>query len=191
MSDSASAIELSDEQKKNICIVVANGCDRETAAKFARTTWAAIHAAMNADHKFAADVRFEEAVVELNHMVSVHKAAKKEANWRASVWWLEAMHPERYGPRGSGQVTSKQLKLYVEHIATTLVVEVHNDEDRERLLSKLHETATTLEQLLRDEFVPERSVTAASLLAERDDVPTLQQPPTMADETSIADEETA
>jgi hypothetical protein len=140
---------------------------------------------MNADHKFAADVRFEEAVVELNHMVSVHKAAKKEANWRASVWWLEAMHPERYGPRG--QVTSKQLKLYVEHIATTLVVEVHNDEDRERLLSKLHETATTLEQLLRDEFVPERSVTAASLLAASDDVPN-QPPPTTADEAPIADE---
>jgi hypothetical protein len=142
---------------------------------------------MNADHKFAEEVRFQEAVFELNHMRSLTKAAEKEANWRISVWWLETMHPERYGPRGSGQVTVKQLKLYVEHIATTLVVEVHNDEDRERLLSKLHETAATLEQLLRDEFVPERSVTAASLLAASDDVPN-QPPPTTADEAPIADE---
>lgn len=186
MSDSASGFGLSDEQKKDICAIVANGCDRETAAKYARTTWAAIHAAMNEDRKFAEEVRLREALVELNHMRSLHKAAEKEANWRISVWWLETMHPERYGPRGSGQVTAKQLKLYVEHIATTLVVEVHNDDDRNRLLSKLHETAATLEQLLRDEFVPVRRVTATSLLAESDVAPDPQSP-TSDVETSLCD----
>ena len=170
MTNEFPPIPLNDEQKKDICMVVGVGCDRETAAKYARTTWAALHEAMNLDREFAAEVRYREAVVELQHMYQIREASKKEANWRTSVWWLEALAPERYGPRGTGMVNTRQLKIFLEHVSTTLVVEVHNDEDRERLLDALKHAAEKVDQFLRDDSLPERSITVANLLAETDEV---------------------
>jgi hypothetical protein len=183
MTSEIPPIQLTDEQKKDICMVVGVGCDRETAAKYARTTWVALHEAMNLDREFATEVRYKEAVVELQHMYQLREASKKEANWRASVWWLEALAPERYGPRGTGLVNTRQLKIFLEHVSTTLVVEVHNDEDRERLLAALKHAAEKVDQLLRDESLPERSVTAANLLAQKDDV-VIEPLPISADDSA-------
>jgi hypothetical protein len=85
-------------------------------------------------------------------------------------------------------VNTKQLKMYLEHVATTLVVEIHNDEDRERLLAKLRYTAVTLELFLRDESVPERPATAASLLPESD-AGSNDEPPTAAGVTTTSTDE--
>jgi len=43
--------------------------------------------------------------------------------------------------------------MFIEHIATTLVSEVCNEEDRDRLLQRLHSTAQSLEAFLRDEWI--------------------------------------
>jgi hypothetical protein len=143
---------LTDQQKNEICSVISVGCDRDTAAKYARTTWADLHAAMHADPSFAVRVRYEEAVTEIKHMTQIRIASKKEANWRISVWWLERLAPDRYGPRGSGEVNARQLKKFVEHVGATLINDVHHDEDRDRLLARLQSTADTLELFLRDDF---------------------------------------
>jgi hypothetical protein len=188
MSIESQSNSLTDQQKEDVGMVVASGCDRETAAKYARTTWAAIHATMSEDRTFAARVRHLEARAELRHMLQIQKASEKEANWRTSVWWLEALAPERYGPRGTGIVNTKQLKLYLEHVATTLVVEIHNNEDRERLLAKLQHTAVMLDLFLRDESVPERPSTAAILLSENV-TGSNDEPPTAAGVTTTAAEE--
>jgi hypothetical protein len=183
---------LTDEQKRDVCGVVAAGCDRETAAKYARTTCTAVRAAIDADPEFAAEVRFMEANIELHHMRNVRKAGENVTNWRTSAWWLERLAPERYGPRGTGLVNTKQLKLYIDHISATLVVDVHNDEDRKRLLAKLKHTAKTLELLLRDESTPEQSIipSASALLAEADTAAPAE-PPIADSATSTNEEESA
>jgi hypothetical protein len=150
--------QLTDQQKNDICGVIGIGCDRDTAAKYAHTTWADLHAAMHSDPDFAARVRHEEAVIEIKHMTQIRIASKKEANWRISVWWLERLAPDQYGPRGSGDVSARQLKKFIEHVGATLVNDVHNDDDRKRLLTRLQSTADTLELFLRDDFQPDESL---------------------------------
>ena len=146
---------LTDEQKREICKTLASGCDRETAAKYARTTWAEMHAAMHADGRFGADVRRAEAGVELRHMLRLEEASKKESNWRISAWWLERLAPDRYGPRGAGTVNPRELRKFIEQLGTVLYDEVHNQDDRDRLVKRLEWTSQTLELFLRDDLPPE------------------------------------
>jgi hypothetical protein len=181
---------LTEIQKQDVCTVVGAGCDRETAAKYARTSSTTIRAAMEADAEFAAEVRYKEAAVELHHMLNIYHAGKTVANWRTSAWWLERLAPERYGPRGAGTVTTRQLKTYIEHISATLIVDVPDDEVRKQLLDKLKHTAKTLELLFRDESISDPSVvpTASSLLSEVDAID--PQDPS-DDSTMSTDEEEA
>jgi hypothetical protein len=150
---------LSRQQQDDICTALHVGCDRESAAKFARTTWAEVHAAMQADATFAARLRYEESLVELLHMTQLRKASEKEANWRISVWWLERLYPERYGPRGAGSIGPRELRKFMEQLGTVLIDEVHDVEDRERLVRRLEWMADTLELFLRDDVPPEESAT--------------------------------
>lgn len=143
---------LTTEQRNHINTALRVGGDRETAAKFAHTTWAKVHAAMQADPAFAAEVRNIEACVEVSHLQQLRKASETPANWRISAWWLERLHPERYGPRGAGTFNARELKKFVEQIAAVLVEEVQHKEDRERLVRRLERMTESLELFLRDDF---------------------------------------
>jgi len=143
---------LTTEQRNHICHALRVGSDRETAAKFAHTTWAAVHAAMQADAAFAADIRNVEACVEVWYLQQLREASQKETNWRIATWWLERLHPERYGARSVGTISSRELKKFINHMAAVLVDEVQRKEDRERLVRRLEWMAHTLELFLRDEF---------------------------------------
>ena len=68
---------------------------------------------MRQDRAFAAQLRRTEAGAELAHMGTVKEAAKEAKNWRASVWWLERHAPDRFGPRGAGTVTVRQLDEFL------------------------------------------------------------------------------
>src|SRR5262245_11314622 len=104
---------LSEEEKSKICGVLSAGCDRETAANYVGCRAADISRAMLRDRPFAAQVRRTEAGCELTHMRTVQDAAKDPKNWRASVWWMERRAPERFGPRGPGSVTLRQLDEFL------------------------------------------------------------------------------
>jgi hypothetical protein len=145
--------ELTDEQKRHVSAVLNAGCDREGAAKYAGCSWAELHHAMALDAKFAREVRKTEATTELRHMKNVWEAAGKHDQWRASIWWLERLAPERYGPRATGLVTLRQLRFFIAQIGTILTEEVRRPDDRRRLLGRLDRMAHSLERLLRDEFV--------------------------------------
>jgi hypothetical protein len=62
------------------------------------------------------------------------------------------LHPERYGARTAGTISSRELKKFINHMAAVLVGEVQHKEDRERLMRRLEWMAHTLELFLRDEF---------------------------------------
>lgn len=148
---------LTSRQQNEIRGAILLGCDRETAAKYAQTTWAELHIAMQADPGFAAQLRHDEAAVEIQHMKQLRLASEKEANWRISIWWLERLYPDRYGPRGAGEINPRQLKKFIEHLAAVLFDEVRNDEDRERLIKCFEVMANTLELFLRDDLPPDES----------------------------------
>jgi hypothetical protein len=102
------------------------------------------------DAEFAAAVCRSEAGAELNHMRNIQQAAKDEKNWRASVWWLERRSPERYGPRGAGVVTARQIKAFVEILADVLREDVRDAEERQQILARLNTLAGSVDQMLRD-----------------------------------------
>lgn len=160
---------LTRQQQDDVCNALHVGCDRETAAKYSRTTWAEVHAAMQADVAFAARLRYEESLIELRHMTQLRTASEKEANWRISVWWLERLYPDRYGPRSAGSISTRELRKFMEQLGAVLVDEVRDDEDRERLLRRLEWMAHMLELFLRDDVTLEEQAATETNDAESAD----------------------
>ena len=142
--------ELTDEHKGQIYGILSVGCDRQTAANFVGCSLAEIRRAMQQDATFAAGVCRAEAGAELNHMRNVQQAAKDEKHWRASVWWLERRSPERFGPRGPGVVTARQLRAFVEILADVLREDVRDADERQQILARLNTLASSVDQMLRD-----------------------------------------
>ncbi|MEX2309653.1 MAG: hypothetical protein WD738_18925 [Pirellulales bacterium] len=142
---------LSDEQKGQVMGILSVGCDRQTAANFIGCSLAAIRRAMLQDATFAAGVCRAEAGAELNHMRNVQQAANEAKNWRASVWWLERRAPERYGSRGAGVATARQLKAFINILADALRQDVHNADDWQRIIARLQSLADDVDKMIRDD----------------------------------------
>jgi predicted ATP-dependent protease len=151
-------VELTAEQKGQIYGILSVGCDRETAANFIGRSLADIVRAMRQDADFSASVRRTEAAAELNHMRTVQNAAKDEKNWRAAVWWLERRSPERFGSRGAGTVTTRHLKAFLSFIGDCLNTDIHDATDRERVLARLKQHQSIVDDLADEMLV----VTTAS-----------------------------
>lgn len=140
---------LSETQKDQICSILGVGCDRETAAHVADASTADIHQEMERDPSFAIRVRRTEAVSEWNNMRTVREAAKDVKNWRAAVWWLEMHAPDRFKPRGAGEVTVGQLNEFVGTLTTILADEVRSETDRRRVIQRVLESIRELEETVR------------------------------------------
>ena len=94
-------MELTQQQQRDVCLILSTGCDRLAAAKYVGCSPADLRRAMRNVPQFAADVRRNEAAIEMTHMRNVRNAARDDKHWRASVWWLERRAPERYGRRAT------------------------------------------------------------------------------------------
>jgi hypothetical protein len=157
MADKPTSSHLTDVQKQQICAILSAGCDRLAAAKYVGCSWDEIRGAMLEDRRFADDVRRAEAGAELTHMRNVQNAARDDKHWRASVWWLERRAPDRYGRREAGALSARQLEKIVDLLVAVVSEEVHDAQDRERLLNRLRQVTDSLQQMLGDDGMPERS----------------------------------
>jgi hypothetical protein len=151
MTSDVKSKPLTVEQKSAICVVIELGCDRETAANRVGCTLADIRRAIKEDAKFSTELRWSEASAEMKHMRVVYEATKDVKNWRASVWWLERHAPERFGPRGAGAITIRQMKAYTALVAETVCDSTMPAEVRQQVLSKLSVLSNWATQFVRDE----------------------------------------
>ena len=151
MTRESQPLQLSDEQKNNICLYLSAGCDREAAAKLAHCTQWDLHWAMMCDASFAEKVRRAEGASELAHVRNVQNAAQDVKNWRASVWWLERRSPERFGRRDAGTVTTRQLKAFVAQLVAIVTEELHDANDRQRIVDRFDNLIETLDRLIFDD----------------------------------------
>ena len=92
-----------------------------------------------------------EAGAELSHLRVVQEAAKDVKNWRASTWWLERRAPDRYGPRGAGVVTARQLKAYIAILANVIRGGDQGEMDAAQVITRLKSFSESVDQLLRNE----------------------------------------
>jgi len=177
--ENASGPSVTETQKKEVCAILSVGCDRQAAAKYVGCSWREIRAAMLADRRFASDVHRAEAGAELTHMQNVRNAARDDKHWRASVWWLERRAPERYGRREAGAVTPRQLERLVELLAEVVSEEVHELQDRRRLLERLKQITGSLDPMFCE----------GKVSASRPDGQALNAGTTSFDEDSNSDED--
>ncbi len=132
---------LTDDQKREFCLIVLIGCDRETACNYLGWSRSQLQNALKQDPQFAKRLARAEATPEFIHMRNLHNAAKDEKHWRVSVWWLERCAPERYARRNPDAVSAAQLRQIIKQIADAITGEVASPDDRQRLLTRLSKIA--------------------------------------------------
>lgn len=137
---------FTDEQKRECCLMVSIGCDRETACNYLGKTAEELRLEMRSDAEFRRQLLRAEATPEFNHMRNLYQAAKDAKHWRASVWWLERRAPERYARRLPDSLTTDELSRFVEELAEAILGEVNNDRDRRRLLARLIELTDNVQE---------------------------------------------
>jgi hypothetical protein len=142
---------LTDEQRGTILGILSVGCDRQAAADYVGCSLSEFRRAMKQDAEFLKQVCHAEASVELKHMSVVWEAIKDAKNWKTSVWWLERRHPERYGGRTAGVVTSRQLKAFVAMLYDVLEEEIQETAARQRLGHRLDSLVRAVDELMCDE----------------------------------------
>jgi len=141
--------ELDPIQKQQICSIVQLGCTQATAAKHVGCGRSAIQAAADRDPQFAADLRRAEAQNELTLMKNVFEAAQDTKNWRASVWSLERVYPERYLRRLPDAVTAEQLVHVIESLVDIVADEVADTQRRKRIVVRIGEVISRLRQTMQ------------------------------------------
>jgi hypothetical protein len=139
---------LTDDQKNEICTILADGGDRETAAGVVKCLVVDIGRAIETDSQFALRVRHAEASAELSHMQNILKATKDGKYWRASVWWLERRSPERFGRRSAGAITPQQLHEAIAALNDGLQRVFPTEEDQRRVNECIDKLYAAMEQLL-------------------------------------------
>lgn len=137
---------FTDEQKRECCLMISIGCDRETACNYLGKTAAELRLEIRNDAEFGKQLLRAEATPEFNHMRNLYQAAKDAKHWRASVWWLERRAPERYARRLPDSLTTNELCRFVEELAEAILSEVNNDQDRRRLLARLIELTDNVQE---------------------------------------------
>jgi len=142
---------LTEDQKREFCLIVLIGCDRETATKYLGCSLRQLQSALQQDPQFVKQLARAEATPEFIHMRNLHNAAKEEKHWRASVWWLERCAPERYARRSPDAISAAQLRQIIKQLADAIAGEVASRDDRQRLLTRLASIAQAVEG---DEQVP-------------------------------------
>ncbi len=136
---------LNDDQKDQICAILAYGCDRETAAGIVECTVVEIGNELTNDPGFAIKVRRAEATAELRHMQNILNATKDGKYWRASVWWLERRSPERFGRRSADAITPKQLEQALAAWNEVITREFPTNEEQKRVTACIEKLYTSIE----------------------------------------------
>lgn len=136
---------FTDDEKRECCLMISIGCDRETACNYLGKTAEQLRAELRDCPEFFKELLRAEATPEFNHMRNLYNAAKEEKNWRASVWWMERRAPERFARRLPDTLSTTQLRNFVEELAETIINEINDSQDRTRLLAKLMDTTKQLQ----------------------------------------------
>jgi len=132
---------LTDDQKREFCLILLIGCDHETASNYLGCTLGQLQNALKQDPQFAKQLARAEATPEFIHMRNLHNAAKDEKHWRVSVWWLERCAPERYARRSPDAISAAQLRQIIKELGDAIAGEVASRDDRQRLLTRLSKIA--------------------------------------------------
>lgn len=131
-------VEFVTSKREMFCALVGVGVSRRHAAASVGVAPSTVTRAMAADDAFADGVRDAENGCELDLMKRVR--LQSERSWRAAVWLLERMRPERYA-RGKAAPAAPSWDEMFDRFIALIDEEVGDEALRERLARRLDEMA--------------------------------------------------
>jgi hypothetical protein len=136
---------LDEGKKREICAILAMGCNRASAARYVGCHPDTIRRTAARDAEFAELLQQAESKHELRHLTFINKAAEEGRYWRAAAWALERCFPSRYGRRRPDMFTVEQVSHVLAQFADVILDEVPDHEQRERILARLSDLTAGLQ----------------------------------------------
>jgi hypothetical protein len=136
---------LDEGKQREICAILAVGCNRQTAARYVGCHPSTIRRTALSDKKFRRAIRHAESKHEILHLTHINTAAKEGRYWRAAAWALERKYPARYGHREPHMFTIEQVSQVLAQFADVMLEEVPKAAHRKRILARLTDLTAGLQ----------------------------------------------
>jgi len=129
---------LTDEKRRKIITLLANGSSRRVAAQYVGCAPSTITRTAARDPAFAEQLATAEKSAEIDALRYIRIAARKDRYWRAAAWILERKNPEDFARRPPTLFTGEE----VFHMISQIVEILHDDlpeANCQRAIEKLEE----------------------------------------------------
>lgn len=128
-----------DAAKKRLVVgIIHEGGSRRQAARIIGCAGSTITRTARRDPQFGLDILQASEMLELNAVRTLNRVASQDKYWRAAVWVLERLDPERFGLRPPGTLTITEVKQ-VFHLTMKHLSAVLTEDQRRRAYEKLGE----------------------------------------------------
>lgn len=135
---------LTEQQVRDVSLVLAAGCDRETAAHFVGCTVEELHRHAQQEPGVEAAMRRAVAGCELSHVRSLQQASRDPRYWRASAWMLERLAPQRYGVRQSDRFSRDEVAQLLAAVSQSIAEVLADEKQRQALLDRIRAVSDKL-----------------------------------------------
>jgi hypothetical protein len=131
---------------REIIALVTAGFSIERAARYVDCAASTIRRECRRNPQFSGELRRAALSAELSPLQAIREAARKY--WRAGVWLLEHLDPERFGKQNPRHIKPEQLEAFSSIIMEIIGREVENPQERQRIYDSIAELQKSTERLL-------------------------------------------
>ncbi len=128
---------LDEVKRSEVLAILSVGCSRSVAARYVGCSSGAIADTARRDPAFDKALRRKEQSFEVVCLQSIRNASREQRYWRAAVWALERMSPEKYARRGPDVITLDQIRDLLKQFGEIVVEEIPVARYRKRVLKRL------------------------------------------------------
>jgi hypothetical protein len=140
-------VEFGDSKRETFCALVGVGLSRRQAAEYLGIAPSTPLRAAERDDAFAELLRTAEMRCEMELMERMRRQC--ERSWRACVWMLEQIHPERYGKGKNNASAGPSAEQLFESFVALVEHKVADENLRDELIGELDQLM--LEGITSDE----------------------------------------
>jgi hypothetical protein len=136
--------KLTKDLQQQVLTVIGVGGTREMAAQVVGCNRVTIYNTAKADKVFAKKLAQAQNSPEIAYLMTVAEASNKGKQWRAAIWALERMFPERFSKRSPTAFTLEQMREVIDTVVATISRSVPGKVNREMIRRKIDQYANSL-----------------------------------------------
>ncbi len=126
---------LDEPKRRQVCTLVSVGFGLDGAARYVGCAPSTIRREARRNAEFREQLRCADLACELGPLNAVRQAA--HTNWRAGIWYLERMNPQKFGKRNVRYITPEQLEAFMEQMVTAVMGDNQDEAACRRAIRKL------------------------------------------------------